>query len=132
MGVFRTRRSTHDETRDELRRLGTAHIAFQVDNGWLVVGPTGLFVIGTADRDCATVANRLVVLARGLRNRLANELTLVPCVDALLVCDPPDDVELPCLTIGVGNLRSMIADGPRTVDADTLGRLGRLAFQRLA
>lgn len=132
MGVFRTRRSTHDETRDELRRLGTAHIAFQVDAGWFVVGPTGLFVIGTADLEWSRAASRLVAQAQGVRNRLAQELTLVPCVDALLVCDAPEDEPLPCLTIAVGNLRSMIAEGPRTVDDDTLNRLGRLAFQRLS
>ena len=132
-GVFRSARPIASEARDELVRLGTAHITFQIDDGWLVVGPTGLFVVSTATGDLATAADDVCTRAGEIRKRLANDLSFVPFVDAVLVTDErlPGGA-LPCMAIDPSNLRTTIAEGPRTIDDETLGRLGLLALQRLA
>lgn len=131
--MFRSSRSLSDETRDELVRLGTAHITFQIEDGWFVVGPTGLFVVSAADGELRSEAQRVSERAQELRASLAQELSFVPFVDAVLISDEqPTPTSLPCITLGADRLRATIAEGPRTVDDATLGRLGLLALQRLA
>jgi len=54
---------------------------------WVVVGPTGLFVIGRENSDPDADTRRTASMAHLLRTRLAEELSWVPFVSAVVVSD---------------------------------------------
>jgi hypothetical protein len=130
--MFRSARSTATDVRTELQLLPPSHTTFQLDDAWFVVGPTGLFVVAADDGDLDAAARRAVLRAERLRDEVSLELAWVPFVDAIVATASNDGpVRLACLTVPVNLLRLAIADGPRTVDDETLEALGRLQLRRI-
>ncbi len=130
--MFRPARSAAVDVRAELQLLPTTHTTFQLEGAWLVVGPTGLFVIVAEEDDLAIAASRAIRRADEVRSRLAMELAWVPFVDALVATRQPDGpLRLPCIAVPSNLLRLAISEGPRTVDDATLATLAMLQLQRL-
>ena len=135
--MFRAARQAHDEhtatstvVAGQLQLLPVWHVTFQLEGAWLVVGPTGLFVITADDGDLRAAADRATARALEVRNRLATELAWVPFVDALVGTSRDEALaELPCLAVPIDLLLYTIAEGPRTGDDDTLERLTRMRLQ---
>jgi len=129
MNVFRTQRARPDVL-GELRRLGTQHIVFQLEQGWLVVGPTGVMVVACGAGDPLAASIWACDRADQMRSDLALEMPWVPFVDALVVIDHVDEEvgALACGAVPCSMLRSSIMDGPHTVDDDSLARITRLAL----
>jgi hypothetical protein len=130
--LFRSAKARVRDVGGELRRLATSHSTFQLDGGWFVVGPTGLFVVAAGEPDLGTAARWAVDRATAMRAELADQLVWVPFVDAIVATSHSGPgTDLPCLVVPVSLLRSTIEDGPRTVDDATLSKLGLLAMRRL-
>ena len=130
--LFRSARSQVNDVGTELRRLGTSHSTFQLDTGWFVVGPTGLFVVAEDDGDLDTAAQWAIDRAVAMRAELADKLVWIPFVDAIVATTrAAGSTDLPCLVVPTSLLRYTIEEGPRTVDDVTLSKLGLLAMRRL-
>ena len=129
--MFRTAKTGVD-VQDQLSQLPVTHMTFHVEGGWLVVGPTGLFVLTTDDGDdLEGAARRAVERANEVRERLSLELAWVPYVDALVATNDPDGpMHLPCLAVPADLLTGAIVEGPQTIDDETLNTLGRLRLNR--
>jgi hypothetical protein len=130
--MFRSARNAAFDVGAELRLLPESHTAFELEGAWLVVGPTGLFVVAWDEDDLELAAQRAVRRADEVRSRLALELAWVPFVDALVFTSHPDgQLRLPCIAVPATMMRSALAEGPPSVDDDTLARLRELPLQRL-
>lgn len=130
--MFRSVRPAAVDVSAELRGLPTNHLTFQLEGAWLVVGPTGLFVIVPDEGDLEGAAERATSRALEVRSRLAAELAWVPFVDALVATNRDDaTTRLPCIALPADLLRFTIVEGPRTVDEDTLSKLALLSLHRL-
>ena len=81
---------------------------------WVVVGPTGLFVIGRSDGDPAASAQRVVAIAHLLRTRLADDLSWVPFVSAVLVADA-DRHDVACAVVDMDGLGPLLRNGGRQI-----------------
>ncbi len=129
MNVFRTQRARPD-VRGALRGLGTQHLVFQLEHGWLVVGPTGVTVVTAGADDPVAASIWASDRADQMRSDLAVEMPWVPFVDALVVVDHVDETigVLACGAIPCSMLRSSIMDGPHTVDEEALARITRVAL----
>lgn len=97
----------------EVRRIGEA---------WVVLGPTGIFVVGRGRRDLAVEAERTAELAHELRWRLAERIPWVPFVDALVVSEG-DHAHLACTVVSVQMLVFALTGGTTTIDDDGLRQL---------
>jgi hypothetical protein len=119
--MFRSVRAAAPDVEAELRELPATHAAFLEEGSWVVLGPTGLFVVTDGATGLYEAALSSVLGAFRLRSDLATELAWVPFVDALVVADdaPPAD-ELPCPAVPFRMLRSILSEGPRIVDEQTL------------
>jgi hypothetical protein len=118
--MFRSVRAVPD-VGAELRELPATHVAYLAEGSWIVLGPTGLFVVTDGASGLYEAALTSVLGAFRLRSDLATELAWVPFVDALVVTDdPPPADELPCPAVPARLLRSTVSEGPRIVDEGTL------------
>jgi hypothetical protein len=119
--MFRSVRAATSDVGAELRELPASHVAYLHEGSWVVLGPTGLFVVTDGAEHLYEAALTSVLGAFRLRSDLAVDLAWVPFVDALVVADdaPPAD-ELPCPAVPARLLRSTVSEGPRIVDAVTL------------
>jgi len=81
---------------------------------WVVVGPSGLFVIVRSDGDAAACAQRAVDHAHVLRSRLADELPWVPFVSAVVVADG-DRHDLACPVVDIDDLTPFVQHGGRQI-----------------
>lgn len=86
---------------------------------WVVVGPTGLFLVGKAEDNPAQAAERTAMAAHRLRNHLAEVLDVVPFVDPVVVADEPGH-ELVCAMVRVDLLASFLCSGPEVVNEGEL------------
>lgn len=129
--MFRSRASLADALREELVHLSDDHVVYELDDAWFAVGPTGLFVLGEAERNAARdTALRLIGVAAATRESLIDVLTWVPFVAPVVVT--PEDVEdLPCLSITPTFLHAVIGTGPQIVDDATIDTLRQLDLVRL-
>ena len=119
--MFRSVRAAAPDVEAELRELPATHAAYPHEGTWVVLGPTGLFVVTDGSDGLYEAAMTSVLGAFRLRSELASELAWVPFVDALVVAEeaPPAE-ELPCPAVPVRLLRSTLSEGPRMVDDGTL------------
>lgn len=130
--MFRTSRSVLVDLESELRSLPADHVVFVLDDAWLVVGPTGVFVVADGDEDLGAATRRVAARADALRTRLADEMPFVPFVDAVVTTSTVDfDPVQPALVIPVDLVRFTICEGRTIVDVDTLARLTLLGLPRL-
>lgn len=82
---------------------------------WVVVGPTGLFVVGRANGDPAVSARETVAMARLVRTRLADLVPWVPFVNATVVGDR-DRHDLSCPVVDLDGLGPLLRDGGDQLD----------------
>ena len=129
--MFRTSRSTVSGLSRELHGLPPQHLTYLLDDAWLVVGPTGLFVLLEDEGDIAAAAAAVVRYAGELRSRLCDTLAWVPFVDAVVITNDPRSCSVPeCLVVPIDMLRDMICNGPRTIDPQPLMQLALIGLQR--
>lgn len=100
-------------------------------DGWIVIGPTGIFVIGRADDDVVGAAGDLTGVAHELRDQLGEVTPWVPFVDTLLVADQ-ERHDLACPVIELDSLSMALTVGARTLDEMELARLRHGLGQVLA
>ena len=118
--MFRSVRAAPD-VEAELRELPASHVSYLHEGSWVVLGPTGLFVVTDGSTGLYEAALTSVLGAFRLRSDLATDLAWVPFVDALVVADDaPSADELPCPAVPARMLRATVSEGPRTVDEATL------------
>lgn len=99
--------------RFEVRRLG-AH--------WVVLGPTGIFVVGRTRRELAHETERTAELAHELRGRLAESVPWVPFVDALVVAEG-EHHHLACTVVPVNMLVFALTAGAATIEPHGVDQL---------
>ena len=129
--MFRPARFPVAELSHELQGLPQHHLTYMLEGAWLVVGPTGLFVLVDADGDLAASAVAAVRSAGELRARLCDTLAWVPFVDAVVVTSNPRRCSIPeCLVVHIDMIRDMICNGPTTIDPQTLMQLALLGLPR--
>ena len=81
---------------------------------WVIVGPTGLFVVGRSDGDPVASCQRAVAMAHLLRTRLADVLSWVPFVSAVLVADA-DRHDLACAVVDMDGLGPLLRNGGQQI-----------------
>lgn len=91
---------------------------------WLIVGPTGLFVVGQAGSDPLGDARRAVDMAQRLRELLSLRMAWVPFVDALLIGGRPSD-EPACPIVRPSMLESVLLDGRSRIELSTMFEVRR-------
>ena len=130
--MFRTLRPVLVDLETELRSLPADHVVFVLEDAWLVVGPTGVFVVAHDDCDLDSTAVRVAGRADAVRARLADEMPVVPFVDAVVTTNDVDfDPVQPALVIPVDLVRFTICEGRTIVEGETLARLTLLGLPRL-
>lgn len=81
---------------------------------WVVVGPSGLFVVVRSNGDLAASTQRALDQAHVLRERLADVLSWVPFVSAVVVADE-DRHDLACPVIEIDGLGPFVQHGGRQI-----------------
>jgi hypothetical protein len=102
--------------------LPLEYVVQRVDNHWVVVGPTGIFVVGRARGDVAASAEQTSALAHELRAALSERISWVPFVDAILVADG-DHGGLACTVVPLDLLVVALTSGGVTIDVSGLAQV---------
>ena len=130
--MFRSQRVTPTTLAETLRSLPDAVAVFDVGKAWLVVGPSGLFVLTEDGGDLAADALRAAERADAVRLKLSDELVWVPFIDAMCVTnDVTFDPAQPCLIVPHDLVAHTVTGGPVSVDTETLGKLTLLGYPRV-
>ncbi|MEI2639955.1 MAG: hypothetical protein V9F03_13315 [Microthrixaceae bacterium] len=118
-------RSTISDHATRIAELSDEFLVRRVHEDWLIVGPSGLFVVGRAGADASDDANRTLHIAQLLRERLSLHMAWVPFVDVLLVSDRRSN-EVGCSVVRPSMLESVLTDGHQRIELSTLFELRRL------
>lgn len=102
--------------------LPLEYVVQRVDDHWVVVGPTGIFVVGRARGDVAASAERTSALAHELRAALSERISWVPFVDAIVVATG-DHGGLACTVVPLDLLVVALTSGGVTIDAVGLAQV---------
>lgn len=105
-------------------QLPSTHSVRKAAGHWIVLGPTGLVVVGRATDDVAGSAEHCAAVAHELRDLLADVTPWVPFVDALLVADE-EHHDLACTVVQLDLLVTALTLGPVTLDDDERALLER-------
>lgn len=89
---------------------------------WVVVGPTGLFVVGRSNGDLDASTRRTSSIAHLLRTRLADELPWVPFVSAVVIGDEQHH-ELSCPVVDMQELGPVLRHSGRQIGEGALQML---------
>ena len=122
--MFRSRGPRGPAPLDQvLQDLPAEYHAVEVDDGRVVVGPTGAFVVAEAGRDVRSAARRLARVAERCRAVLADRLAWAPFVDPLIVTDrrPPGDVAASVVSHHM--VRETLLRGPRLLSGERVARI---------
>lgn len=120
---------SHTHSRELSRRvaqLPASHAVRKAADHWIVLGPTGLVVVGRCadDDDVAAAAERCAGLAHELRDLLAGVTPWVPFVDAIVVAEGSHH-DLACTVVPLDLLVTALTVGPVTLDDVELDLLER-------
>jgi hypothetical protein len=120
--VLRPRQSSETGLADLLGHLPEDYLVVPLRSAWFVVGTPGTYIVGDgASNDDAAIGR----LAGQIRAALAQHLTWVPFVHALLISD--DLRPIPQATVVPSDmLLGVLTEGRRSLDDDTLRRIGEL------
>lgn len=118
--MFRPAPYARDVSR-QVARLPLDYFVCRLAEHWIVVGPTGIFVVGHADDQPLASAEATVSLAHRLRADLSDVIPWVPFVDAMLVVE--DHLRLPCTVVDIGSLELALLSGPRAIDEAGVSQL---------
>ncbi len=117
----------HPNAREVSRRVARLPLDYAVSrlgDHWIVLGPTGLFVVGRAGDDLATDADVTVALAHRIRSQLSDVMPWVPFIDALVVTAEAD-LSVPCTLVDIATLEMALLSGPLSIDELGLEQLRR-------
>ena len=99
---------------DRVATLPEDFLVRRTDRYWAVVGPTGLFLVGKADSDTDLIAERTAMAAHHFRNRLAEEIDIVPFVDPVVVSSDTES-NASCAIVELDLLESFLCHGPEVI-----------------
>lgn len=124
-----TRGRTADRVARVLAALPAGRIVAGTGSGWLVMGPSGAFVVlpdpsGTSG--AAAAGRRAAVLAETTRAALAEHLSWVPFVDAVVATERDGSCGPEATAVPVDLLPEVLVAGPAVIDGPTLARVGEL------
>jgi hypothetical protein len=94
--------------------------------GWLVVGPSGAFVVLPDPSGGNGAGRRAGALAEATRAALAEHLSWVPFVDAVVVTDRDGSCGPGATAVPVDLLPEVLVEGPTVIDDPTVRRVGEL------
>lgn len=117
----------HQNARDVSRwvaRLPTEYLVCRHGEHWVVVGPTGIHVVGGAGDDAVASAEAVLSLAHRVRTALSDLVPWVPFIDALLV-SADADLRVPCTVVDLPSLELALLTGPTAIDDQGLEELCR-------
>jgi len=124
----------HSNARDVSRwvaRLPMEYLVCRQAEHWVVVGPTGIFVVGGSGEDAVAAAESTRHLAHRIRTALSDLVPWVPFIDALLV-SPETDLQVPCTVVELASLEMALLTGSTTIDDEGLEQLRRHVPEVLA
>lgn len=104
----------------------------------LVASDAGAFVLLPADAEPTRAGEQVARLAEATRHALAEHLSWVPFVDAVVVVRPGEDAGGSVTAVPVDLLATVLVEGPRQIADPTLARIavlvaeGRLGAWRAA
>jgi hypothetical protein len=119
--VFRSNPHARDVSR-QVARLPLDYLVCRLADHWIVVGPTGLFVVGQVGDDPLGVAEATLSLAHRVRSRLSDVVPWVPFVDSLVVSEEPN-MSLPCTVVDIATLEMALLSGPVSIDSSGTAQL---------
>jgi hypothetical protein len=120
--VLRPRQSSQIDLADLLGHLPEDYLVVPLRSAYFVVGSPGTYVVGD---DPSHDDGEIGRLAGQLRAALAQHLTWVPFVHALLISD--DLRAIPQATVVPRDLLlGVLTEGRRSLDEDTMRRIGEL------
>lgn len=117
----------HAHSRELSRRvaqLPPTHTVRKAAGHWVVLGPTGLVVVGRCEDDPPAAAERCAGVAHELRDLLAGVTPWVPFIDAIVVADG-EHHDLACTVVPLDLLVTALTSGPVTLSDDELHLLER-------
>jgi hypothetical protein len=94
-------------------------IARRTGDRWVVIGPTGLFLIAATVGDPHMLAEQTAIDAHLLRSRLAEVLDLVPFVDPVVCAAEPSD-NMNCAIVEPRMLSALLLGGPEVIPESEL------------
>ena len=106
-----------------LEDLPAEYHAVDLDDGRVVVGPTGAFVVAEAGRDVRTAARRLARVAERCRTVLADRLSWAPFVDPLVVSDRRPHGRVAAAVVSRHLVRETLLRGPSLLSRDRVQRI---------
>jgi hypothetical protein len=121
--VFRPHPNAREVSR-RVARLPLDYVVSRLGDHWIVLGPTGLFVVGRAGDDLTLDANTTLALAHRIRAHLSDAMPWVPFIDALLVT-AEEDLSVPCTVVDIATLEMALLSGPVSIDDVGLAQLRR-------
>ena len=119
---------------------GIDHILADLPDGWvigwwdegrLVIGPSGAFVLTPGQLDLGAAADRAQWLAQHTRSQLARHLSWVPFIDAAVVSvvDPPIQPAVAAIVVPVDLLSELLIEGNPVIEPTALAVLATLLGQ---
>ena len=95
-----------------------------LEEGHLVVGPTGAFALTTAaDVEVDDAAHRIARCATRLREALVERLSWAPFVDSLVVVDGPPGTTSEASVVPPRLLADVLTNGRRLLERDDIDRI---------
>lgn len=125
-------RSSRPGLADLLGELPDGFHCVQDGPGWLVIGPTGAFMVGEGHRDPATAGQQLALAAGHFRAAVADALSWAPFVDVLVVAEDHPVVAPAASVVTLEMVVDTLTAGPPMLDEETVARLAELSRPALA
>jgi len=110
--VFKSRPNTSAD--QVIMTLSDDYLVRHCIDHWVVVGPTGLFVVGRSRHDVTSASNDAIALSHQLRSGLADVLSWVPFVSAVVVADEPRH-DMGCPVVTMDGLAPVLQHGGRQI-----------------
>jgi hypothetical protein len=103
-----------------LAGLPPTHTVASQESARLVVGPCGATVILLGERNVPDAADRAARLAAATRTALADHVSWVPFVDAVVVTDDVDRSPTSATVVPPDLLGEVLVEGPEVIDPPAL------------
>lgn len=112
-----------------LARLRAGAVVAVAGEARLVASDAGAFVLLPADAEPTRAGEQAARLAEATRHALADHLSWVPFVDAVVVVRPGEDAGGSVTAVPVDLLATVLVEGPRQIADPTLARIAALVAQ---
>jgi hypothetical protein len=110
---------TAPDVEHRVAELPDDFISRRTGERWVVIGPTGLFLIATSTGNAHLLAEQTAIDAHLLRTRLAEVLDLVPFVDPV-VCSTEPSESSTCAVVEPRMLTTLLLGGPDVIPESEL------------